>query len=425
MDKALRAHNAARAMLASPDQARMDALNQVADALLAAAPAIHDANQQDLADATAAGLDAPLLQRLHFGPDKLATVVDGLRQVATLADPVGRTVRHTDMDDDLHLWQVTQPIGVIACIFESRPDVCVQIPALTIRTANAVLLKGGKEAARTNAAIIQAIQEALEGTAIPPDAVQLLEDRTEVTELLALDSHVDLIVPRGGNDLVRHIQQNTRIPVLGHAAGICHIYVDGDADLEKAERIVIDAKLDSPSACNAVETLLVHKRHRDWLTAFMDRLQAAGITVHAGDADWDKEYGSPELNVRIVSDIAEAVDHIARHGSGHTDAIITENQGAMRAFVDSVDSAGVFVNASTRFADGYRYGLGAEVGISTGKIHARGPVGVEGLVTTRWILVGDGHRAADYHGNGFQHIHHDPDPDAYRKHAWEVIHARS
>ncbi len=423
MEKAVRARNAARAMLATPDQARQEALGAIADALEAAAPRLHAANDKDLA--TADGLEPSLLERLRFGPDKLAIVVDGLRQVARLADPVGRTVCRTDMDNDLHLWQVTQPIGVIACIFESRPDVCIQIPALTLRTANAVLLKGGKEATHTNAAIVAVLREALATTSLPPDAVQLLEDRTEVTDLLELDSHVDLIVPRGGNELVRHIQRNTRIPVLGHAAGICHVYIDADADLNKAERIVVDAKLDSPSACNAVETLLVHDAHRAWLPEFLVRLQAAGITVHAGDADWDKEYGTPEINVRIVANLAEAVEHIARHGSGHTDAIITEDPTAMRSFVDTVDSAGVFVNASTRFADGYRYGLGAEVGISTGKIHARGPVGVEGLVTTRWILVGNGHRAADYHDHGFQHIHFEPDPDAYRNHAWETLHARS
>ncbi len=424
--KAERARDAARVLLASTDEARRDALHAVADALLAAEPDLRAANARDLEAARADGLAAPLLGRLEFSPAKLRTVVDGLRQVADGDDPVGRTLRETDLDDGLRLWQVTAPLGVVACIFESRPDVCVQIPALTLRSANAVLLKGGREAAHTNQALVDTIRAALEGTRVPPDAVQLLEDRSEVTELLALDHLVDLVVPRGGNELVRYVQDHTRIPVLGHAAGICHVYVDAAADLEKAEAIVRDAKLDSPTACNAVETVLVHAAHLDWLPGLLERLRAAGVTVHADDADWDTEYGAPELNVRLVASLDEALAHVARHGSGHTDAIVTEDRDAMRRFVAGVDAAGVFVNASTRFADGYRYGLGAEVGISTGKVHARGPVGLDGLLTTRWVLVGDGHTVAPYHKAGFRHVHHAPDPDALRRtlHSWETPHAR-
>lgn len=424
-EKAVRAREASRAMLASRDDVRRGALEAIADALEAAATRLQEANLLDLDAARTSGLDEALLGRLELSAGKLATAVDGMRQVAAGPDPVGRTLRQTDLDEELELYQVTAPLGVVACIFESRPDVCIQIPTLSLRTANAVLLKGGREADHTNRAIVEVLRASLAKSGLPEDAVQLLEGRAEVEELLRLEEHVDLIVPRGGNELVRHIQRNTRIPVLGHAAGVCHIYVDRAADLEKAQRIVVDAKLDSPTACNAVETLLVHQDLRAWLDGFMDQLRAAGVALHAGDADFDREYGAAELSVRIVADLDEALLHIARHGSGHTDAIVTEDPAAMRRFVNGVDSAGVFVNASTRFADGYRYGLGAEVGISTGKIHARGPVGMDGLLSTRWILVGSGHRAGDYHKTGFHHIHHTPDPDAMRGRlrSWEELHA--
>lgn len=376
-------------------------MHTLADALTAASHDIEQANQRDLEAGIAAGLAPALLQRLALPADKLVSTIDGLRQVAALVDPVGRVLRATEPVAGTRLIQETVPLGVIACIFESRPDVCIQIPALTLRSGNAVLLKGGKEAAHTNAAIIKVLRAALATTDLPPDAVQLLPDRDAVSALLACDGQVDLIVPRGSNELVRHIQDNTRIPVMGHAAGICHIYVDAAADPDKAQRILIDAKTDYPSACNAVETILVHESMRPWFEATRGAFQGAGMVLHDSDPDFDTEFGTTEVNVAYVPDMAAALEHIARHGSKHTEAILTESVATADQFVASVDAAGVFVNASTRFADGYRYGLGAEVGISTGKLHARGPVGLDGLVTTRWVLHGDGHvagglKAGDY-----------------------------
>ncbi len=400
-DKAERARSAARILLRSSDDARRRALEALADRV-ATADDVDGANGQDLAAAT--GLAPALLERLKIDAGKRQTLADGCRQIAAMPDPLGKTLRSTILDDDLHLYQVTCPLGVVACIFESRPDVVVQIAALAIRTGNAVLLKGGSEAAHTNAALAEVVQAALADADLPTDAVQLLDGREEVQDLLALDDLVDLIIPRGGNELVRHIQSNTHIPVLGHAAGICHVYIDAAADLSKALHIAVDSKLDYPAACNAVETILVHEAHRDWVPELVETLTKRGSSVHQGGAaDFNVEYGSPSVNVGIVASIDEALEHIARFGSAHTDAIVTEDPAAARTFVAGVDSAGVFVNASTRFADGYRYGLGAEVGISTNRIHARGPVGLEGLVSYRWILVGDGHVAATYRDRPFRH----------------------
>ncbi len=373
-------------MLQSSDEARRGAVLRVADHLEANAAAIHEANRDDLAKET----DPILLGRLALGPAKLAAALDGMRQVASLPDPLGETVRSTILDDGLHLWQVTCPIGVVACIFESRPDVCLQIPALTLRSGNAALLKGGKEAAHTNRVLIDLIREALGDSSLPADAVQGVETREDVQTLLGFDDLIDLIVPRGSNALVRSIQANTHIPVMGHAAGICHIYVDEDADLAMATRVILDAKTDYPSACNAVETVLVHKAHEAWLPTLTEALGKAGVTIHDKDPDFDREYGDLQLNLASVDSLDAALHHIQTHGSKHTDCIITQSDEAKQRFVAGVDAAGVYVNASTRFADGYRYGLGAEVGISTGKLHARGPVGLEGLVTTRWILEGHG-----------------------------------
>lgn len=372
-------------MLDASDELRCEALDAVAEALHDAAGDILAANALDLA----ADVPDELRQRLQLDADSLAAAIAGVRQVARLPDPVGQTLRATSLDAGLDLWQLTCPIGVVAAIFEARPEACIQIPALTLRTGNAVLLKGGVEATHSNQAIVDVVRRAIDGI-LPVDAVQLLDGRREVNELLAMDDLVDLIVPRGGTALVRHVQDNTRIPVLGHASGVCHIYVHADADLERATSLILDSKLDHPSACNAVETVLVHTAV-PWLDALRQRLTDGGIVLHERDARPGTEYGTPDLNLVVVAGMDEAVAHIEQFGSGHTDAIITNDDGAARRFMARVDSAGVFVNASTRFADGRRYGLGAELGISTGKIHARGPVGVDGLVTTRWILMGDGH----------------------------------
>lgn len=415
--KAERARQAARRLLASSDEARRGALEGLA-ASLEDAHDVLKANAQDVGAATE--LAPSLKDRLHLDEAKLATVADGCRAIAAMDDPLGRTLRSTVLDDGLHLYQVTCPLGVVACIFESRPDVVIQISALAIRTGNAVLLKGGKEAAHSNEALVAHVHRALEAADLPADAVQLLEGREEVADLLAMDDLVDLIIPRGGNELVRHIQQNTHIPVLGHAAGVCHIYIDASADRDKALKLVLDAKLDYPAACNAVETVLVHREQAGWVPRLVDALQDSGVEVdQGGAADFGTEYSDKRLNLAIVESLDEAVDHIARYGSAHTDAIVTEDPVAMQAFVANVDSAGVFVNASTRFADGYRYGLGAEVGISTHKVHARGPVGLDGLLSYRWILVGDGHTAATYRDRPFRH---DPSPSSFmeQSEAWST-----
>ncbi len=409
--KAEAARQAARQLMSSSNASRQAALHACAAALERHAPTILEANAKDLA----AEVDETLRGRLAFTKEKLATVCDGLRQLADMEDPLGKTLRSTVLDDGLHLFQVTCPLGVVACIFESRPDVVVQIAGLTLRSGNAVLLKGGTEARHSNAALAAAMREGAQAAGLPADAVQLLDDRQEVEALLAMDDLVDLIVPRGSNALVRHIQASTHIPVLGHAAGVCHVYIDAHADAQKARAIVVDAKTDYPSACNAMETLLIHKDRDDLMERLVTDLVDAGVTVRtdaaaaaklgvtpAGDDD-GTEWGDLTVLVRRVDDLDAALAYIAAHGSGHTDAIVTEDEAAMRAFVAGVDAAGVYVNASTRFADGYRYGLGAEVGISTGKIHARGPVGLDGLTTTRWILVGDGHTAGQYKQKPFKH----------------------
>ncbi len=418
--KAERARAAAQALQASPDAERAAALEAVARALAAAEPAILAANREDLERARREGLAKPLLNRLTLDPAKLATVMDGVRQVASLPDPIGRTLRSTLLDDGLTLYQVTCPLGVVACIFESRPDVVVQISALGLRSANAVLLKGGREAAATNAALAKAVRGALSQGPLPEDAIQLLEDRQEVQELLDMDDLVDLIVPRGSNELVRHIKDNTRIPVMGHADGVCHVYVDEAADADKATQIILDAKLDYPAACNAVEAVLVHRARADMIPGLAAALRGAGVEVRGGPEvlekapdlaplapeDIGREWNDTVLAIHLVDDLPAAVAHIARYGSKHTDAIVTEDPAAARQFVQAVDSAGVYVNASTRFADGYRYGLGAEVGIATGKLHARGPVGLEGLTTYRWVLVGEpgpAHVAGTYKHRAFRH----------------------
>jgi glutamate-5-semialdehyde dehydrogenase len=374
----------------------------LADALERATPAILAANAEDLQ--TARGLAPPLVARLELTPEKLALALEGVRALARLPDPLGRTLRSTLLDDGLRLYQVTVPLGVVACVFESRPDAAIQIPALALRSGNAALLKGGAEAERTNRAIVDAIRGAIAW----PDAVQLLEGRAEVGELLKLDRLVDLVVPRGSSALVRHVMASTRIPVLGHAEGICHVYVDKAADLEKAIRVAVDAKVDNPSACNAAECYLVHSGvAARFLPLLQGELEKRGVVVSRDPADYGKEFGDLKCVVSTVNSIHEAIFFVNFYGSRHTDAIVTEDREAARRFVESVDSAGVFVNASPRFADGYRYGLGAEVGVSTSKVHARGPVGLDGLVTTKWVLLGEGHAAGPYQGASARPFRHE------------------
>jgi len=330
--------------------------------------------------------------------------------VAALPDPIGRRQLHTELDAGLVLERVTVPLGVVGVIFEARPDAVMQIASLAIRSGNGAILKGGREASRSCAAILEALQAGLAASAVAPLALELLTSREESLALLKLDGLVDLIIPRGSNALVRFIQENTRIPVLGHADGICHLYVDEAADLDQALRVAMDAKTQYPAACNAIETLLVHRAvAASFLPAAAAAFAAAGVELRgdaaaqahgvphpASDDDWRTEYADLILAVKVVDGLEEALEHIRRHGSRHTDAICTTDAEAAERFLASVDSAGVFLNCSTRFADGFRYGFGAEVGISTQTLPPRGPVGLEGLVTYRYRLRGEGHIAADY-----------------------------
>ncbi|PYS34277.1 MAG: glutamate-5-semialdehyde dehydrogenase [Acidobacteria bacterium] len=369
-------------------------LKHIAAALRENSALIFEANKTDLAQAKAAGIAEPLYKRLVLNETKLRDVVAGIEQIAEMGDPVGRVVHETELDEGLILKKVQTPIGVLAMIYESRPDAGPQIAALAIRTGNAVLLKGGREAAQTNAAIGDVIRAVLEKYGVR-DAVQLVSSREEVAELLKMDDLINLVIPRGSNEMVRSIQQSTKIPVLGHADGICHVYIDEFADADKAARIAVDSKAQYPAVCNAAETLLVHLNfpHREKILL---ALRDAGVELR--DSGFGSEYLDLIMNVRIVNSLDEAIDHIHKYGSAHTDTIVTEKAENARRFLNEVDSAGVYWNASTRFADGFRYGFGAEVGVSTNKTHARGPVGVEGLLIYKYQLIGNGHIVATYTG---------------------------
>jgi glutamate-5-semialdehyde dehydrogenase len=369
-------------------------LKDLATALRENAASIFEANQKDLAEAKAAGIAEPLYKRLVFNEPKLRDVITGIEQIAAMEDPVGRVVQETQLDEELILKKVQTPIGVLAMIYESRPDAGPQIAALSIRTGNAVLLKGGREAGHTNLAIGEVIRAVLDKYGVR-DAVQLVSTREEIAELLNMDDLINLVIPRGSNEMVRTIQRSTKIPVLGHADGICHVYIDEFADPDKAARIAVDSKAQYPAVCNAAETLLVHAKFPAREKVF-EALRSAGVELR--DSGFGSEYLDLIMNVKIVNSLDEAIDHIHQYGSAHTDTIVTQNGERARRFLNEVDSAGVFWNASTRFADGFRYGFGAEVGVSTNKTHARGPVGVEGLMIYKYQLIGNGHVVATYTG---------------------------
>jgi glutamate-5-semialdehyde dehydrogenase len=369
-------------------------LKDLATALRENAASIFEANQKDLAEAKAAGIAEPLYKRLVLNEPKLRDVITGIEQIAAMEDPVGRVVQETQLDEELILKKVQTPIGVLAMIYESRPDAGPQIAALSIRTGNAVLLKGGREAGHTNLAIGEVIRAVLDKYGVR-DAVQLVSTREEIAELLNMDDLINLVIPRGSNEMVRTIQRSTKIPVLGHADGICHVYIDEFADPDKAARIAVDSKAQYPAVCNAAETLLVHTKFPAREKVF-EALRCAGVELR--DSGFGSEYLDLIMNVKIVSSLDEAIDHIHQYGSAHTDTIVTQNGERARRFLNEVDSAGVFWNASTRFADGFRYGFGAEVGVSTNKTHARGPVGVEGLMIYKYQLIGNGHVVATYTG---------------------------
>jgi glutamate-5-semialdehyde dehydrogenase len=369
-------------------------LKELARALRENAASIFEANQKDLSEAKAAGIAEPLYKRLILNEPKLRDVITGIEQIAAMEDPVGRVVQETQLDEGLILKKVQTPIGVLAMIYESRPDAGPQIAALSIRTGNAVLLKGGREARHTNLAIGEVIRAVLDKYGVR-DAVQLVSTREEIAELLNMDDLINLVIPRGSNEMVRTIQRSTKIPVLGHADGICHVYIDEFADPDKAARIAVDSKAQYPAVCNSAETLLVHAKFsaREKVLA---ALRSAGVELR--DSGFGSEYLDLIMNVKIVNTLDEAIDHIHQYGSAHTDTIVTQNGERARRFLNEVDSAGVFWNASTRFADGFRYGFGAEVGVSTNKTHARGPVGVEGLMIYKYQLIGNGHVVATYTG---------------------------
>jgi len=399
-NQAERARKAFLRLSSSPH--RTDVLEGIAAALDARRADILAANKTDLEQAKEV-LSPPLYKRLLLNPSKLDDVIEGVRQVAAKPDPVGRVLEETELDAGLVLRKVQTPIGVIAMIFESRPDAAPQIASLAIRTGNAVVLKGGREAENTNAALVRIIRDVL-ATYDLVDAVQMVSTRDEVGALLEMDDLIDLVIPRGSNEMVRSIQGRTRIPVLGHADGICHVYIDEAADPDKAIRIAVDSKAQYPAVCNAAETLLVHRnfKHRDKV---LDALREAGVELRI-ENDFGHEFLDLIMAVRMVDSVQEAIDHIHRYGSKHTDTIVTETAATAQKFLTEVDSAGVFWNASTRFADGFRYGFGAEVGISTNKTHARGPVGMEGLLIYKYQLIGDGHIAATYSGENARKFTH-------------------
>ncbi len=385
---------------------------------------ILEANRKDLEFAKKENIPDSLVARLAVDETKVRDMAQGIRSVSGLPDPVGQKQGTMELDDGLELTRVSCPIGVIGAIFESRPDAVPQISSLCFKSGNAVILKGGVEAQHSNRVIAGLIQQALsEVEGVPAAAVQLIETRAEVAEMLKQDQYINLVVPRGSNQFVRYVQENTKIPVLGHSEGLCHVYIDKEADTDKAIRVALDSKLQYAAACNAMETLLVHEGIApNVLPSLMAQLREKEVELvgclktcslipdlkKAEAGDWDAEYNNLKLSVKLVDDMTEAIDHINTHGSGHTDTIVTENREKAERFMNDVDSASVMVNASTRFADGFRFGLGAEIGISTNKTHARGPVGLEGLVIYKYKLVGDGQIVADYSGKNGKSFKHKP-----------------
>jgi len=397
-------------MAALSNELRNKALKAVSCALEEHREEIRRANELDLARAEEAQIPAPVLKRLRFDEHKLADVKAGIESLISLPDPLFRPLLTRQLDQDLILKKVTCPIGVIGVIFESRPDALVQIAALCLKSGNCAILKGGSEAANTNRALFDVIYAAGTGAGVPEGFLTLVESRSEIDELLTCDDSIDLLIPRGSNAFVQYIMDHSKIPVMGHADGVCHIYVDKDADVDKAVPIIADAKTQYAVACNAVETILVHK---DIAPALLPALKKAlddrSVTIRgtagirafidcefAGDEDFGHEFSDYILAMKTVDGLDEAIYHINRFGSHHTDCIVTEDAAAAERFMLLVDSAGVYQNCSTRFADGFRYGFGAEVGISTGKLHARGPVGLDGLVTYKYKLFGNGQIVADY-----------------------------
>ena len=402
---AQKTRQAAQSLGVLDTEARNEACEAIALALTDSTEEIIAANQRDLALATQEGISDSLYARLKLGDNKLATAIAGVRQVAQLSDPLGVHQIERQLAQGLNLYRITCPLGVLGVIFEARPEALIQITSLALKSGNGVILKGGKEATNSCQILTKIIKTALGKTKVNPDAVQLLTTREEIRTLLTLDKYLDLIIPRGSNEFVRYIQANTHIPVLGHADGICHLYVDAKADLDQAVTIAINAKTQYPAACNSIETLLVHEAIApQFLPLVASALTQRQVTLYgdattrqyldiaaATETDWSTEYSDLILSIKIVNSVTEAIDHINTYGSRHTDAIVTQDTATAEIFLNQVDAAGVYHNCSTRFADGFRYGFGAEVGISTQKMPPRGPVGLEGLVTYKYKLIGNGH----------------------------------
>lgn len=421
--KVIKAKKASIELSDVSEEVKNRALEAMAEALDMERKAILEANSKDLEYAAglkkAGKLTQALVDRLKVTDSKVDGMIAGIRDVIRLKDPVGDTLSTLELDRDLILYQVSCPIGLIGVIFESRPDVVPQVMSLCLKSGNATIFKGGSEARESNRTIFDILVRAIESTeGMPEGAFQLMETREEIMSLLSLDKYVDLLIPRGSNEFVKFIQDNTKIPVLGHTSGICHIYVDEFADLDTAWKVCFDAKVQYPAVCNAIETLLVNRRIAEaFLPKMAEMYIGAGVELRcdedsypllakkslspvsrATEEDWSLEYNDLILSIKFVDAIKEAIDHINAFGSHHTDGIITENASRRKEFIGLVDSSSVMVNASTRFADGYRYGKGAEVGISTNKIHSRGPVGMEGLLIYKYILMGKGQVVADYAG---------------------------
>ncbi len=416
------AKKASNLMAAVKSDSKNRALKNIAEALKENLHHLISANRIDLERAERQNLPAPLLKRLKFDESKIEEACNGLHSLIDMKDPVGVILRAMELDKGLELYKVSCPIGVIGVIFESRPDALVQISALCLKSGNAVLLKGGSEASETNRMLAEIITKASSDAEIPEGWLALLETRTDVAEMLGMDQYIDLIVPRGSNAFVRHIMENTHIPVLGHADGICHVYIDREADVDMAVKISKDSKCQYVAVCNAVETILVHKDIASrYLPEMKKSLEAEGVEIRgcgetlniidvrkAHEEDWRTEYLDLIVSVKVVESLDDAIIHINTYGSGHTDVIVTQDKARALKFMDLVDSADVFLNCSSRFSDGFRFGLGAEVGISTNKIHARGPVGMEGLLIYKWRLFGNGHIVADYSGKKGKSFTHRP-----------------
>ncbi len=402
----------------STEQERNRALEAVKEALWENRSIIFQENQTDMDLGIQHGLSDPILKRLRFDESKLRSVLDGIEDLIRMSDPLGKTLLKRELDTALTLEKITCPIGVIGVIFESRPDALVQIAALCLKSGNCALMKGGSEAMRTNRILYRTIFEAACGCGIDPHFLTLLESRSQIDELLECEGSIDLLIPRGSNEFVSYIMEHTKIPVMGHASGICHVYVDKHANIKQAVAVVLDSKLQYVVVCNAAETILVHQSIASvFLPELVRELGNRTLEIRGDEAvaqiipcvpasedDFGTEFADRIASVKIVSSTEEAAAHINRYGSGHTDAILTEDSDAAETFFALVDSASVMHNCSTRFADGYRYGFGAEVGVSTGKLHARGPVGLDGLTTYKYLVRGNGHIVAPYE-NGDKEFH--------------------